>query len=548
VIGRAFGGFNRAFDFSLRQYEKATDFLIRRKVVVFAALVVILGGMYTLFQVLPSSFIPSEDQGYFYVNVQLPSAAALTRTEAVSAQVTKILLSIPGVQSVSAIGGFSILGGSASSDVASMFVTLKPWSQRNSASQQIGAILAQAQKQFAAIPTAEITGFNPPAIPGLGQTGGFQFELEDQSGSTNIAALSQTANQLVAQANKIPALAGSFTTFEANVPQIAVSVDRPKAITMGVSLSDLFTTLDTFLGGVYVNQFNEFGQVYDVMLQAEPQYRADVSDISQFYVSGTQNNATSMVPLSTLTTAKNITGPDVVNLYDMYPTIEIEGNQNPGYSSGQAITALESLASKLPKGYGYQWTGLSYQEVSTQGQSVIVLGIAIVFVFLVLSALYESWSVPLAVILIVPLGIVGALLAVLLHGLDNDIYAQIGFIMVVGLAAKNAILIVEFARMRLEGGSTIEAAAMEGAKIRFRPIMMTSLAFIFGVLPLMLATGAGSAARHSLGTSVFGGMVVATVLGVLFVPVYFVEVEKFSAWRSRRKAQGATKNPKDGKA
>jgi hydrophobe/amphiphile efflux-1 (HAE1) family protein len=535
LTGRAFAAFNRGFDYSVRKYETAVEFLIRRKSLVFVGLLIVMVGLYVLFEVLPSSFIPAEDQGYFMVNIQLPDAAAMNRTEVVAAQVAKILLAIPGVQTVASIGGFSMLGGNSSSNVASMFVTLKPWNQRTSAGEQVNGIIAQAQNKFAAIPTAAITAFNPPAIPGLGATGGFQFELEEQSGSTNIAALSQVTNQLLAKANKVPELAGSFTTFSANVPQIELDVDRPKAITMGVSLSDLFTAIDTFLGGVYVNQFNEFGQVYEVMMQALPQYRSDVSDISQYYVSGTQNGTTSMIPLSTLTTAKNTTGPDVVNLYNMYPTIEIEGSQNPAYSSGQSMAAMGKLASQLPAGYGYQWTGLSYQEQSTQGQFAIVLGIAILFVFLVLAALYESWTVPLAVILIVPLGIVGSLLAIKLHALDNDIYAQIGFIMVVGLAAKNAILIVEFARMRLQGGGTIKDAAMEGAKIRFRPILMTSFAFIFGVLPLMLATGAGSAARHSLGTSVFGGMVSATVLGVLFVPVYFVAVEKLSERRSHRK-------------
>lgn len=545
---RVFSGFNRGFDFTVKKYERATEFLIGRKVVVFVALAVILAGTYVLLKTLPQSFIPSEDQGYFMVNIQLPSAAALTRTETVSAQVAKILMGIPGVQTVSSIGGFSMLGGSSSSDVASMFVTLKPWSQRTSAAQQVTGIIAQAQKQFAAIPTAEITAFNPPAIPGLGATGGFQFELEDRTGSTNVAALAQTANNVVAQADNVPALAGSFTTYRAQVPQIALTVDRAKALTMGVSLSDLFTSIDTFLGGVYVNQFNEFGQVYDVMMQAQPQYRADVKDISEYYVSGTRNGTTSMIPLSTLTTATNTAGPDVIDLYDMYPTVEIEGTQNPGVSSGQSITAMEQLAAKLPKGYGYQWTGLSYQEVSTQGQSMVVLGIAIVFVFLVLSALYESWSVPLAVILIVPLGIAGSLFAIWLRALDNDIYAQIGFIMVVGLAAKNAILIVEFARVRLRESKDIQAAAMEAARIRFRPILMTSLAFMFGVLPLMVATGAGSAARHSLGTSVFGGMAVATLLGVLFVPVYFVAVEQFSEGHKRRKTHQPAANLQDGKA
>ena len=289
------------------------------------------------------------------------------------------------------------------------------------------------------------------------------------------------------------------------------------------------------------------GAFITFIVQARAQDRAKVSDISRFYVRGTQNNVTSMVPLSTLTTTKTTTGSDVVNRYDLYEAIEIEGNQAPGYSSGQAIAAMQSLASKLPKGYGYEWTGLSYQEVTSQGQSVTVLGLAIVFVFLLLAALYESWSVPLAVILIVPLGIAGALFAEWLRGLNNDVYAQIGFVMVVGLAAKNAILIVEFAKARHESGASIEDAALEGARIRFRPILMTSFAFIFGVLPLVIASGAGSAARHALGTSVFGGMIAATFLGVLFVPVYFVVAEALSEWSRKRKKPDQVAQPEAAK-
>jgi hydrophobe/amphiphile efflux-1 (HAE1) family protein len=547
LTAKLFGGFNRAFDATIKGYERAVGFVIRNKAIVFTALVAIVAGMYVLFQVLPGGVVPTEDQGYFMVNLELPGGAALGRTETVAAQAEKILKSIPGVQDVVSIGGFSMLGGSSSSNVASLFVMLKPWSERTSANLQVNAILAEAQRQFAAIPTAEITGFNPPPIPGLGETGGFQFELQDTTGGTDVTTLSNTANQLIAETAKVPALAGSFTTFRADTPQIQLAVDRPQVITLGVPLADVFTTLDTFLGGVYVNQFNQFGQVYEVMMQAQQEDRADISDVSKFYVRATQNNVTSMVPLNTITTAKNTTGPDVVNRYNMFDAIEIEGSQLANYSSGQSMAAMQNLASKLPAGYGYQWTGLSYQEASTQGQSTIVLGIAIVFVFLVLAALYESWSVPLAVILIVPLGIAGALLAEWLRGLDNDVYAQIGFIMVVGLAAKNAILIVEFARLRLAGGASIEKAALEGASIRFRPILMTSFAFIFGVLPLVVASGAGSAARHSLGTSVFGGMIAATVLGVLFVPVYFVAAEKFSEWRGKRKKSAGVPQPEEAK-
>ncbi len=531
-FGSLFKWFNRSFDYTVKEYEKLTAFFLREKFIIFIGLAVIVGGTYMLFKILPTGFIPTEDQGYFIANVQLPNAAALDRTEAVTSQATKDLLSIPGVHWVAGIGGFSALGGAAGSNVATMFVVLDPWGKRNKPSLQLNAILGKAQAEFAAIPTAVITSFNPPPIPGLGQTSGFQMEVELRTG-TNIAALAQETNQLIARTASVPAVSQAFTTFRANVPQVEITVDRPKAITMGVSLPNLFSTLSTFLGGAYVNQFNEFGQLYYVMLQAQPQYRANVNDISNFYVSGTQNGTTSMIPLSTLITTQIITAPDVINRYDMYPNIEIEGNAGPGHSSGQAMSAMQKLTSSLPKQYGYQWTGLSYQELVSQGQFTRVLAIAILFVFLILAALYESWSVPLAVILIVPLGIAGSLFATMVRGLDNDIYAQIGFVMVVGLSAKNAVLIVEFAKRRYDEGASIFDAAMEGARIRFRPILMTSFAFIFGVLPLVLASGAGSAARHSLGTSVFGGMIVATILGVLFVPIYFAAIQGFSTWQAK---------------
>jgi hydrophobe/amphiphile efflux-1 (HAE1) family protein len=544
---RLFGGFNRVFAFTLRGYERIVRFAINQKTIVFVLLAVIVAGMALLFVKLPSGIVPNEDQGYFLVNVQLPGAAALTRTEAVTAQAEKMMKSIPGVQDVVEIGGFSMLGGSSSSNVATLFVTLIPWDQRTGASQQIGALLINAQHQLSAIPEAQISAFSPPAIPGLGASGGFQFELLDMSGNASISTLSNTTNKLIAQANKVPALAGTFTPFSANTPMIQLAVDRPQIIARGVPLSDVFTTLNTFLGGVQVNQFTEFGQTYYVMMQALPQDRADISDVSKFFVRGTQNNVTSMVPLNTVTKATNTIGPDVLNRYNTYNAIEIEGSQPAGYSAGQSMTAIQSLASKLPKGYGYQWSGLSYQEATTQGQFTQVLTISIVFVFLILAALYESWSVPLAVILVVPLGVAGSLLLVMLRGLDVDIYAQIGFIMVVGLAAKNAILIVEFARAKLAAGASIEDAAREGASVRFRPILMTSFAFLLGVAPLTFATGAGSAARHSLGTSVVGGTFTATALGIFFVPVYFVAIQKFGEWRNRRKKPGPVPQPEEAK-
>ncbi len=529
--GWFFRGFNYVFGKTTAGYESTVRAALSRKFIILLLLGLIVFGAVEINNALPTTFVPLEDQGYFLVSVQLPNAASLERTSAVVSQVEGILHSTPGIQYVVTIGGFSVLASGSGSNLATAFVMLKPWSERTTPQTSLNGIIASVQHRFSAIPAAVIMSFNPPPIPGLGATGGFQFELENRAG-TSITDLANTANRLIAAAQHDPALSGVFTTFRADVPQIQVNVDRPKVITLGVPLTDVFNTLQTYLGGLYVNDLNLFGRVYHVMVQAASQYRASASDIDRYYVRGTSGN---MVPLSTLTTTSSITGPDVINRYNLFESIEINGAAAPGYSSGQAIAAMEkTAASVLPRGYGYDWTGLAYQEVTSRGQAPLVLGLAIVFVFLLLAALYESWSVPLAVILIVPLGIFGALVGTLARGLQNDVYAQIGLVMVVGLAAKNAILIVEFAKVRYEHGDSIRHAAFEGARIRFRPILMTSFAFIFGVLPLVIATGAGSAARHSLGTSVLGGMIAATILGVLFVPTFFALIEELPWKRSHR--------------
>jgi HAE1 family hydrophobic/amphiphilic exporter-1/multidrug efflux pump len=430
------------------------------------------------------------------------------------------------------IAGLSLLSGSTSSNNGTAFAILKPWGERKTAATSLDAIMLSTQKQFARIPEAIVLAFNPPAIPGLGRTGGFQFELEDR-GAQSLDALVGQANRLIAEAARQPEIVAPFTTFRADVPQIYLDIDRPKVITLGVPLPDVFTTLTTYLGGAYVNDFNLFGRTYRVLVQAEPQFRSDPQSISRFYVRGSRGE---MVPLSTLTRQRMVKGPDLISRYNLHRNVEINGAASPGHSSGDAIAAMERIAASLPPGFGFEWTGLSYQEVTTRGEAGLVLALAIVFVFLILAAQYESWTVPFAVILVVPVGAFGALLAQWLRGLDNNVYAQIGLVMLVGLAAKNAILIVQYAKVRYEQGFSLAEAAVEGARIRFRPILMTSFAFIFGVLPLVIATGAGSGARHALGTSVFGGMLAATVLGVLFIPVFFVGIERLSERRRRTRA------------
>src|SRR4051812_1064978 len=535
-LGWFFGAFNRWFGKTTGAYVAVVRRMVGRRLLVFAAFAALCVGTVLLLRALPTGFVPAEDQGYFMMTIQLPNAASLERTQAVLQKVEDALLSTEGVEYAIAIAGQNILSGSTSSNMGTAFVILKPWDERKTDATSVAGIMASTQRKFAAIPDAMIMGFNPPAVPGLGRTGGFQFELEDR-GAQSLDALVEQANRLIGEATRQPEIAAPFTSFRADVPQVGLEVDRSKVITLGVPLPDVFTALTTYLGGVYVNDFNLFGRTYRVMVQAEPQFRADPGSISRFYVRASRGE---MVPLSTLTTQRMIQGPDVITRFNLHRNVEINGAASPGHSSGDAIAAMERLSRSLPATFGYEWTGMSYQEVTTRGQAGVILGLAIIFVFLVLAAQYESWTVPFAVILAVPIGIFGALVAQWIRQLDNNVYAQIGLVMLVGLAAKNAILIVEFAKVRYEQGHTLADAAIEGARIRFRPILMTSFAFIFGVLPLVIATGAGSAARHALGTSVFGGMIAATVLGVLFIPVFFVAIERIT---ERRRSRAERRQP-----
>ena len=511
-------GFDRFKDFYHRWVVHLTD---RWRIVVgvFAVLMVVT---YFMFTIVPTGFVPEEDQGYFIINVQGPEGSSLERTTETMQEVYEILVSTPGVAHVVAIAGLNFLTSSSDSNTGTMIAVLEPWGKRKSYALSVFGIIDSVREKFAGIQGAVVVAFNAPAIQGLSSTGGFQFELEDRS-SLGIETLASVTKEMIEKGNQIPGLVGLFSSFTADVPGIYIELDRTKAKTQGIAISDVFDTLQAYLGALYVNDFNKFGRVYRVFMQAEDRYRAEVADISRLYV---RTDTGSMVPLSTLIEVKEIVGPETVTHYNLYRSTEIDGDSAPGYSSGQAIQAMEKLAEEiLPEGMGYEWSGTSYQEIKAGNLAPLIFALSIVFVFLFLAALYESWAMPFMVMLAVPLALLGAMSAQYLRGLTNDVYCQIGLVMLIGLASKNAILIVEFAKQRREEGLSVTEAAMQAAMIRLRPILMTAFAFILGVFPLVIASGAGAQSRHSLGTAVFGGMILSTMLSLIVVPVFYVIIE-----------------------
>ncbi|GLS23341.1 multidrug efflux RND transporter permease subunit [Labrys miyagiensis] len=523
-----FRWFNRGFEAISHWYASMVRGFIRFRWAMLALFVAGLAGTYVLSARIATTFLPVEDQGYFFAVIQLPDGASLERTDAVAKQARAILQSTPGVQIVGSISGLNFLTGAAQSNSAVEFAILKPWEERGKG-QSASEIVNAVRPKLLGMPDAFALSFDPPSIPGLGTTGGFEFQVEDLTGKGAIA-LNDATQALIAEARKQPELnpQALFTTFSTSTPQFNYDLDRTKAKLLGLNLPDVFNTLQIYLGSLYVNDFNLFGRTFRVTLQAEQGARAKATDLSRLYV---RNNTGEMVPLSTLGTLKPIVGPETVPHYNNYTSAKINGNAAPGFSSGQAVTAMErAAATALPNDFSFEWTGITFQELKAGSIATVVFALAIVFVFLILAAQYESWSMPFMVLLAVPLALFGALLAIYSRGMQIDVYSQIGFVMLIGLAAKNAILIVEFAKRRREEGLGIVESAMEAARLRLRPILMTAFAFILGVVPLMLATGAGAASRQSLGTAVFGGMVAATVLTLIFVPVFYAAIEK---WRER---------------
>ncbi|RWK42281.1 multidrug efflux RND transporter permease subunit [Mesorhizobium sp.] len=519
-----FRWFNTGFDRLSHAYANGVRILIRLRWIMLGLFAAGLVATYFVWQRLPSTFLPVEDQGYFFVVIQLPDGASLERTDAVARKVRDVLQNTPGVDIVGSISGLNFLTSAAQSNSAVEFAILKPWDQRGP-DQSASKLVADVRSKLMEIPEAFALSFDPPSIPGIGTTGGFEFQVQDLTGRGS-AALNDATQAVLAEARKQPELNPQqlFSSFSTSTPQFNYDLDRNKAKLLGLSLPDVFNTLQIYLGSLYVNDFNLFGRTFRVTIQADKDARAGAADISRLYV---RNASGGMVPLSTLGKLVPIVGPETVPHYNNNASALINGGAAPGFSSGQAVAAMErAAATALPKDFGYEWTGITYQELKAGSIASIVFGLAMVFVFLILAAQYESWAMPFMVLLAVPLALFGAFVALLMRGMQIDVYSQIGFVMLIGLAAKNAILIVEFARRRREEGLSIVDAAMEAARLRLRPILMTAFAFILGVLPLMFSTGAGAASRQSIGTTVFGGMVAATILSLVFVPVFYAVIEQ----------------------
>jgi HAE1 family hydrophobic/amphiphilic exporter-1 len=480
---------------------------------------------YVVFQQVPKGFVPNEDQGYLILSVQSPSGASLQYTQNIEKQIQDIVGKLPEVQGVFAISGFSFAGAAPNRGI--VFVPLKPYSQRKSAEHSADAVLNRIRGPLFGISGAMVFPFLPPAVQGLGQFGGFQFEVQDQGGHT-LDELATVTQDLVRQGNARKDLAGLFTSYTANDPQFLITIDREKAKSLHVPLQQITDTLGVYMGSAYVNDFDFNNRSYRVYVQADQQFRDQASQMRQYYV---RSDGGAMVPLDNLMTITQTTTPQVISHYNLFRSAEIDGSAAPGVSSGQAINAMQEMAGKvLPQGFSYEWTGLSLEELASGTTTVILFGLGVVVVYLTLSAQYESFVLPFIVLLAVPMALLGALGAQWLRGLQNDVYCQIGLVMLVGLSSKNAILIVEFAEQLRGRGMPLIDAAVEAARIRLRPILMTSFAFILGVVPLMVAHGAGQEGRHSVGTTVFGGMIMSTVLNLFFIPVLYLIIE---GWRER---------------
>jgi HAE1 family hydrophobic/amphiphilic exporter-1 len=531
--------FFRGFDAVFRKTENVYAGMVKTFVRRTAIMMLLFLGLLSLtgwqFIRLPTGFLPIEDQGYVMASIQLPDAASLERSQAVLERIDGILKNTAGIQEWVSLGGYSLIDSTNASNMATVFIIMKPWEERTDPDLSMAAILANLQRQFYQIQEAIAFVFPPPAIPGLGVAGGFQMQLQDR-GDVGLGELQQMVREIVQAGNAQSGLTNLNSTFRADVPQLFAEVDRTKAKTIQVPLSSVFNTLQTYLGSYYVNDFNKFGRTWQVKVQADHQFRMEPDDIRRLDVRDATGN---MVPIGTLVNVDQILGPQTILRYNLYPSASITGEASAGFSSGQALNLMEQMADRtLPASMGYEWTGMSFQEKKVGSEAIMVFVLAIVLVFLVLAAQYESWSNPVAVILVVPLAVLGTVLALVMRGFDNNVYTQIGIVLLIGLASKNAILIVEFAMAEREKGKGFREAAMDAARLRFRPILMTAISSIAGFMPLVVAAGAGAASRQAIGTAVVGGMVAATVMSLLFTPVFYVVMQKLSGSRKKKPETG----------
>ncbi len=533
-VGAFLRGFNKLFDKTTNGYLSVVKVTLRRTLMALAALAAIYFGAGTFSKTLPAGFVPDEDLGYFFAVFQLPDGASMERTDDLMKRAEADSKQIPGISSVLTMGGLNLLNNTYTSSQASVIFILKPWDERDDAPLHLDSIAAKLRAKFASYPEAVTLVFAPPALPGLGNAGGFTFELQDRAGATP-QDLSTTARDFMGKLAADPRISRPFSTFTTDVPQVKLDIDREQVRTLGIPVNDVFQSLQIYLGGLQVNDLNLFGRTYKVMVQAEPQFRASPDNIRDIYM---RSQGGQMVPLGTVSKMEMITGPEMLQRHNMYRTAEINGAAAAGYSSGQALSAVEEIANRdLPQGYSFDWSSLSYQEKRAGGSAGPILVMALVFVFLVLAAQYESWAVPFSVLLGLPIGVFGAFLFVWMRDITNNVFVQVGIVALMGLAAKNAILIVEFAKEKHENaGMPLAEAALEGARLRFRPILMTAFAFILGVVPLYIAHGAGSAARVAIGTSVLGGMLIATVIGLFFIPMLYVLVQGLTYRMTGQKA------------